>query len=205
MGDQARPTGWIAALAAGLSDGERLPHDRAVAFCTALCASLAADHAGGQLHGADLPPALRAPELLAGGRPSVAGDVYALGAGLYTLLAGVPPHHGPAERDVPADELLARRQFPPAVVPDVPHPVNALLRRTLAKNPDQRPADAEDLADALRECARMSEYSERRRWADQHRPLLVVQGRTADRAPAPTPAGGVPSDPDGPGGGRLLG
>ena len=46
-----------------------------------------------------------APEVLAGNPPTVAADVYSLGATLYALIAGSPPHERKADEDLIAHYL----------------------------------------------------------------------------------------------------
>lgn len=94
-------------------------------------------------------PGYMAPELLAGASPSPASDLYALGALLYELLTG----HRPFEADA-LGELLRRVATEPAPDlrqrrPDLPPALAALLAALLAKQPGQRPAGAEGVAQAL--------------------------------------------------------
>lgn len=97
-------------------------------------------------------PAFLAPECAAGSPATQATDIYALGATLYTLLAGVPPI---ASRD-PAEALhdaAAGRLRPLSEVrPGLPRPVYQLLRDAMALEPAQRPGGAEAFAVALRAC-----------------------------------------------------
>ena len=94
-------------------------------------------------------PAYMAPELLAGGEPGPAADIHALAVMLYELLAGERPYRGDtlgelirevAQQPVPA--LRARR-------PDLPEALSDLLSQAMAKRPEDRPALARDLAEAL--------------------------------------------------------
>ncbi len=82
-----------------------------------------------------LSPHHAAPEVLQGGRPSVASDVYSLGATLYELLAGRRTGEGPPE---------IRRQ-------DVPPPLVALIGQAMAGRAEERVPDAFTLADRLRQ------------------------------------------------------
>ena len=96
-----------------------------------------------------------APELLQGAPPSPASDIYALGATLFTLLAGHPPFEHPGE---PPDQGRTLRRVSAAPVPDlrpsgVPEVVCGVVERTLAKDPRLRPQSAEELAAELRAAA----------------------------------------------------
>lgn len=88
-----------------------------------------------------LTPAYAPPESLQGAQPAPAGDVYALAATLYALLAGHPPRlPGP---EVPtAAALLDLYDQPVPDIPDVPTDLLNILRRTLATDPAARPTAA---------------------------------------------------------------
>lgn len=91
-----------------------------------------------------------APEQAAGETVTAAADVYALGAVLYELLTGRPPHV--------ADSLaeLAARQQEGAIAPvrelapDVPAATEDAVMHALARDPEYRPPSAAALADELR-------------------------------------------------------
>jgi serine/threonine protein kinase len=77
-------------------------------------------------------------------------DVFGLGAILYELLAGRPPHQGETRegllRAACAGDVVPPRQ----VNPRVPRAVNDLCLRSLAKDPAQRFASAAEMAWAVR-------------------------------------------------------
>jgi len=87
-------------------------------------------------------------------------DIYSAGATLFEMLSGRPPHTGDTPKEVlakvavePAPELSVLR-------PDVPERLSALVRRMLAKSPDERPRSAEDVLaelDAIERDAGLSE------------------------------------------------
>ena len=99
---------------------------------------------------AGLTPAHAAPELLEGGQPSVATDIYALGSTLYTLLAGQPPFAGPVGEGLLAQfRRIAEGSVPDPPRTDVPPTVMRLLRRAVATAPLDRYRTAAELGRAL--------------------------------------------------------
>lgn len=76
-------------------------------------------------------------------------DLYALGCSLYFALAGLPPFPGGTSKQKirwqRAEAAPPLEQFNPAVPPEILELVRALM----AKDPDDRPASAEDVCAAL--------------------------------------------------------
>jgi eukaryotic-like serine/threonine-protein kinase len=95
-------------------------------------------------------------------------DVYSAGATLYEALTGRPPFE--AETNIAAAVVRLTKDPPPprALRPGIPRPLEAIVMRALARDPNQRFASADDMCAAL---ARL------------------------DVAPAPS---SLPSDPPGP-------
>lgn len=95
-------------------------------------------------------PAYMSPEQCRGaGEVDHRTDVYALGCILFEMLAGRPPFVAEG-----AGEILGMHQFvePPALHTlrrDVPEGLVALVMRTLAKKPEQRPQTIAEVATAL--------------------------------------------------------
>jgi eukaryotic-like serine/threonine-protein kinase len=99
-------------------------------------------------------PAYMAPEQARGdGEVTAAADLYALGATLFEMIAGRPPHVGPTPI-----AILARLVTTPAprlseVVIDAPPALDDLVGRLLATSPLERPTSAKDVARELRAIA----------------------------------------------------
>ena len=106
-------------------------------------------------------PAYMAPEQAKGDSAIDARvDVYSLGASLFELVAGRPPHVGPT-----AIATLARLVTTDAprlgdLVPDVPAALDLLVAQMLATDPAHRPERALDVAEALARLAADSSTSE---------------------------------------------
>ena len=97
-------------------------------------------------------PEYMAPEIVRGEPASPASDVYAVGALLYELLTGETPFGGG-----PAHEILARHLGEDPVPPSflrgdgrIPSNVEAVIMRTLAKNPLDRFEDAQMFVSEIR-------------------------------------------------------
>lgn len=98
-----------------------------------------------------------APELLAE-RPTgdARGDVYSLGATIYSLLVGRSPFEVPGRSNSPADLLsrIERSPLPSIDREDVPPGLSAVLARAMAKDPDRRFLSALALAHSLQQVER---------------------------------------------------
>jgi len=78
-------------------------------------------------------------------------DVFALGATLYTLLAGRSPFERPGERNSGADliERIERAPLQPLARPDSPVSLQRVIERAMSKSPDARYPSAVAFARAL--------------------------------------------------------
>lgn len=93
-----------------------------------------------------------APELLSEHPTGDArGDVYSLGATVYSLLAGRSPFEIPGKPNTPADLLsrIERAPLPPIDREDVPAGLAAVLARAMSKDPERRFLSALAFAHAL--------------------------------------------------------
>lgn len=112
-----------------------------------------------------------APEQVRGDAVDPRADIFAVGAVLYELLAGVPAF----ERATAAETMAATlRQDPPDLPSPVPNAIRQIVGRCLEKNPEERFQSARDLAFALRQLTGSS--------VTAAEPVTVQAGRFQSRA-----------------------
>ncbi|MEU0899231.1 serine/threonine-protein kinase [Streptomyces massasporeus] len=129
-------------------------------------------------------PSYMAPEQWTGAPASPTADVYAATATFFECLTGRKPYLGDN-----LAELALQHVDAPVPAEDAPEPVRDLVRRGLAKNPEERPARAEDLVAEL-ETAAGTAYGPD--WEERGRgrlaalvallPLLLPSSREAPRS-----------------------
>jgi serine/threonine-protein kinase PknK len=91
-----------------------------------------------------------APEILEGRAGTAAADIYSLGSTLYTLLAGQAPFAKEASTGLaPLVSRILRNDLPVIARPGVPAELEQLLRRSMAAQPQDRPASAAELGASL--------------------------------------------------------
>ena len=80
-----------------------------------------------------------APEVLAGNPPTVVADVYSLGATIYALIAGGPPHERKADEDLIAHYLRITSTPVPDLRPHgIPTDVCAAIEKAMSREPGDR-------------------------------------------------------------------
>jgi WD40 repeat protein len=95
-------------------------------------------------------PAYMPPEQAEGFAVDERADVYAIGAILYHLLAGVPPYDG-IEVDGILEQVLEGPPVPlPALERGIPHDLVAIVEKAMARDPAGRYPTAKELAHDLR-------------------------------------------------------
>jgi hypothetical protein len=122
------------------------------------------------------------PEQFSGEPSNPAGDVYAATATFFECLTGRPPFHGDT-----AQALLYQHMFQPVPVDAVPEPVRPLVAAGLAKDPEDRPADAARFIAALNALATRTYGPD---WRERGRSFL---GEAALLLAALWPSGGPPA------------
>ncbi len=123
-------------------------------------------------------PAYMAPEMLEGGDAlSERTDIYLLGAVLYEIVVGRPPHGGSDARGVIGAIALSEPEIPESV----PEDLRTILETALARDPADRFPTVLAFQQAL---AELSEHRESRRLVEEaQRCLRQLQERAAEESP----------------------
>ncbi|HSD88194.1 MAG TPA: serine/threonine-protein kinase, partial [Kofleriaceae bacterium] len=105
-------------------------------------------------HGAVLgTPSYMAPEQARGEPSDERSDIYALGALLYTMICGAPPHRGKTTAEV-LEQVAEGKHVPIAErEPGLPAELATLIEHAMAHDPKGRIASAKELAEELRRFA----------------------------------------------------
>lgn len=110
-------------------------------------------------------PAYMAPEMLGGmGRVSERTDVYLLGAVLYEILTGRPPHVGHRWVEIAGSILRSEPVFPERV----PEELAAIATRAMRRSPEERYASVDELRGRIE-------------WYLRHRGSLALSAEAARR------------------------
>jgi hypothetical protein len=114
-------------------------------------------------------------------------DVYQLGAVAYFMLAGKPPFEGDTLVEVLGKHMRdAPAPFAGAAPGPVSEELEGIVMRCLAKNPEERFADAGELKAALADCARARAWTQADarewwiHWVDEHPEALGDDDPTLD-------------------------
>jgi eukaryotic-like serine/threonine-protein kinase len=94
------------------------------------------------------------PEQARGAPVDPRSDLYSLGIVLYEMLTGKVPFTGDTPVEIAMKHLSQVPEPPSELRPEVPHDLDAVVLRSLAKDPDQRYASAEEMDADLARVAR---------------------------------------------------
>jgi len=100
------------------------------------------------------------PEQALGGKVDARSDLYGLGATLYEMACGRPPFSGHDPVAVISQHLNTPPVAPSFHNPSLPPALNDLILKLLAKNPEERPASAEEVLAALQSLREQIEQGE---------------------------------------------
>lgn len=109
-------------------------------------------------------PAYLAPELLSGGQPTPASDVYSVGVLLYHLVSGEFPVTGTSWDELRRNHASRRSQLLRDARPDCPEWFATAVEYAVAPSAADRPATAGALANLLDEHARATDRKEHATW-----------------------------------------
>ena len=96
--------------------------------------------------------AFMSPERIKGADEDLRSDIYALGATLYTLVAGRPPFVKSSPLEVLNAHLDERPTPLVRIVRELPDGLSELVESTLEKDPGARPQTYQEMIDALHAC-----------------------------------------------------
>ena len=94
-------------------------------------------------------PSYMAPEQAQGATVDHRVDIYGLGAILYAMLTGRPPHEGPTPAAIVISAMSKTPPAPRELEPRIPANLETVILRAMAKDPGDRFATAMDLETAL--------------------------------------------------------
>jgi serine/threonine protein kinase len=99
-----------------------------------------------------LTPEYASPEQVRGTAYSTATDIYSLGAVLYHLVTGRPPHQRVLRSSATLEELICRSDppAPSSIHPDLPRDLDFIIAKALRKEPEERYTAVDALAEDIR-------------------------------------------------------
>lgn len=132
-------------------------------------------------------PAYMAPEQAVGGKVDGRTDIYALGVVLYEMVVGRVPFRADTPMAVLMAHLREPLPLPSQVAPGIAEPIEAVIIKALAKEPNDRYQTANELAHALQQAVQVSGRQPGSQLPGETTLLnLIGQAKAARKPPAPT-------------------
>jgi serine/threonine-protein kinase len=133
------------------------------------------------------------PEQARGAPVDPRSDLYSLGIVLYEMLTGQVPFTGDTPVEIAMKHLSQVPDPPSELRPEVPHDLDAVVMRALAKDPDQRYASAEEMDADLARVARGVSVS--RETEDAMTQVLSGAGIASGQTMVQRPRGSIVAPP----------
>jgi serine/threonine-protein kinase len=112
-------------------------------------------------------PQYMSPEQCQGKELDPSSDIYSIGIILYEMLIGEVPFDGKSAIQVVVQQLHDPPRPLNEIAPNVPASIANIVMRTLQKEPDQRPASAVELSDALKQAIELGDRVPTSSFTDQ--------------------------------------
>src|SRR5207248_9668285 len=131
------------------------------------------------------------PEQARGAAVDARSDLYSLGIVLYEMLTGQVPFTGDAPVEIAMKHLQSIPEPPSRLRHEVPHDLDAVVMRAIAKDPDQRYQSAEEMDGDLARVARGAAVAPR----TEEALTSILAGTGAASATVIAPASTPPAPP----------
>ena len=132
-----------------------------------------------------------APEQFQGEKLTPAADQFSLGIVLYEALTGIKPFRADDETSL-SKKIQTQREVPPRRLnPEIPRRIQRVMKRLLAKKPQQRFRETQELVDVIE---KMMTYPERTRGAEILAEFLVSSGVLEGKERTTVVVGGKPKE-----------
>lgn len=123
------------------------------------------------------------PELVTQGTVDARSDVYAAGVMLYELVTGQQPFQGEQAVQVAMQHATSAVPAPSSIKKDVPEEIDELVLWATEREPDDRPADAAEFLQAVKQARKQIKVSNRNATAGFDRNATQVLGQAAQTSP----------------------